>query len=157
MSPPPGRQYQLGQALQPFRRVSPAESGNSDRVSFDWEAMPWEAQRTGPSARTTVQLQRRPSPLPVSLHVRDMTFADALRLNRRPRLPGGQSSRSQPGVYICLICQRRRKMKNRSVPAVRVLLLAGCAGQHHPFPCRYGRQKPPPDIRAWLTPTGQPG
>ncbi|SPW71134.1 lipoprotein [Escherichia coli] len=69
--------------LQPCLPASPEASlqAHSGRVSFDWEGDALEllselARLRGQQfSYSGVRL-----PLPVSLHVRDMTFADALRL-----------------------------------------------------------------------------
>nr|WP_274802793.1 hypothetical protein [Escherichia coli] len=44
-------------------------------------------------------------------------------------------------------------MKKQVCLLLSGLLLAGCAGQHHRPPAGMAGNLPPPDLRAWLTPT----
>ncbi len=55
-------------------------------------------------------------------------------VSQRPRLPGGQSSHSQPGVYIFPICQRRKNEKTGLSPAVRAPAGRLCRTAPSPHP-----------------------
>ncbi|EPE0179707.1 DotD/TraH family lipoprotein [Escherichia coli] len=99
-------QYQLWEqgtysAALPSRQPGGSLQAHSGRVSFDWEGDALEllselARLRGQQfSYSGVRL-----PLPVSLHVRDMTFADALRLTEAQTAwpvryyPGEDDSRS---------------------------------------------------------------
>ena len=45
-------------------------------------------------------------------------------------------------------------MKTHLCLLLSALLLTGCAGQHHRSSAVMTENAPPPDIRAWLTPSG---
>ena len=46
-------------------------------------------------------------------------------------------------------------MKKQVCLLLSGLLLAGCAGQHHRPPAGMAGNLPPPDLRAWLTPSSR--
>nr|WKV17389.1 hypothetical protein pSH12sh288-1_00002 [Shigella sonnei] len=149
-------QYQLWEqgtysAALPSRQPGGSLQAHSGRVSFDWEGDALEllselARLRGQQfSYSGVRL-----PLPVSLHVRDMTFADALRLTE-PRLPGGQSL-TVSRAFTSFLYANGRKNEKQVCLLLSGLLLAGCAGQHHRPPAGMAGNLPPPDLRAWLTP-----
>ncbi len=146
-------QYQLWEqgtysAALPSRQPGGSLQAHSGRVSFDWEGDALEllselARLRGQQfSYSGVRL-----PLPVSLHVRDMTFADALRLTEAQTAWRAVLHTVSLGVYIFPICQRRKNEKTGLSPAVRAPAGRLCRTAPSP-PCRYGRQ---------FTTAGSPG
>ncbi len=130
-------------------------TANSDRLSFDWEGDAIELLNELARIRgmqfnySGVRL-----PLPVNLHVRDMTFSNALRLIKA-QTAWRANIHQYPGLLQVSFMppETRKKMKVLIPLMLSAILLTGCVANTVVSPQNVNA--PPPDINAWLNPMNE--